>query len=171
MRRSAEPGLREWVEQVSMLLEQDGVPRMAGRIFAWLLVCEPPEQSLEDLAAAVQGSKASMSTMTRLLAQSGLVDKVRLPGARRDAFRIQPGQWQTLWRSRMALIEQATALTGRGLELLAGRPPAQRARLEELDRQYRFFLRAFPELLARLGREEPAAGERKVRGRTARHAG
>ncbi|HVO21809.1 MAG TPA: hypothetical protein VMU15_21335 [Anaeromyxobacter sp.] len=167
MRKPVEAGLREWVEQVSMLLEQDGVPRMAGRIFGWLLVCDPPEQSLEDLASAVQGSKASMSTMTRLLAQSGLVDRVRLPGARRDAFRIQPSQWQTLWRSRIALIQQATALTERGLELLSGRPPAQRTRLEELDRQYRFFLRALPEILERLELEEPS-GERRARARPAR---
>ena len=150
--------LRGWVEQVSMLLERDGLPRMAGRIFGWLLVCDPPEQSMEDLAAAVQGSKASMSTMTRLLVQSGLVEKVRTPGARRDQFRVQPGQWQKLWRSRIELIQQATLLTGRGLELLAGKSPALRARLEELHRQYRFFGLHFPELLDRLEREWPGRG-------------
>ncbi len=150
--------LRGWVEQVSMLLERDGLPRMAGRIFGWLLVCDPLEQSMEDLAAAVQGSKASMSTMTRLLVQSGLVEKVRTPGSRRDQFRVQPGQWQKLWRSRIELIHQATTLTGRGLELLAGKSPALRARLEELHRQYRFFSLHFPELLDRLEREWPGAG-------------
>jgi DNA-binding MarR family transcriptional regulator len=158
MKKPAEAGLREWVEQTAMLLEQDGLPRMAGRIFGWLLVCDPPEQSLEDLAAAVQGSKASMSTMTRLLVQSGLVEKVRPPGARRDAFRIQPGQWETLWRSRLVLVQQATALAEHGLELLAGKAPAVRARLEELHRQYRFFLRRFPEMLEQLERERPGAG-------------
>ena len=123
MKPSADPALREWVEQLSILLEREGLPRMAGRIFGWLLVCAPPEQTMEDLAAAVQGSKASMSTMTRLLAQVGLVEKVRLPGARRDAFRIRLGQWQQLWRARMQLLEEAAVLTGRGLALLA-RPPA-----------------------------------------------
>lgn len=155
MRRSSDPALREWVEQLSILLERDGLPRMAGRIFAWLLVCAPPEQSMEDLAAAVQGSKASMSTMTRLLAQAGLVEKVRSPGARRDAFRIRPGQWQQLWRARMQLLEEAASLTGRGLALLDGRPPALRARLEELHDQYRFIGRHLPALLARLERRRP----------------
>lgn len=153
-----DPALREWLEELSMLLEQDGLPRMAGRIFGWLLVCVPPEQSMEDLAAAVQGSKASMSTMTRLLVQAGLVEKVRPAGARRDAFRIRPGQWRTLWRSRVAMIHRATALTERGLGLLAGRPPALRARLEELHREYCFFGRHFPELLDRLEREWPGPG-------------
>ncbi len=158
MRKPVEVELREWVEQVSMLLERDGLPRMAGRIFGWLLVCDPPEQSMEDLALAVQGSKASMSTMTRLLVQAGLVEKVRTPGSRRDQFRVQPGQWQKLWRSRIELIHQATALTGRGLDLLAGKPSALRARLEELHRQYQFFSMHLPELLDRLEREWPGAG-------------
>src|SRR5512140_3333516 len=153
MTKPPDPELRAWVEQVSMLLERDGLPRMAGRIFAWLLVCEPPEQTMEDLGAAVQGSQASMSTMTRLLVQSGLVEKVRTAGARRDQFRVQPGQWQKLWRSRIELIQQATLLTGRGLELLAGKSPALRARLEELHRQYRFVGLHFPELLDGLERE------------------
>jgi hypothetical protein len=159
-----------------MLLERDGLPRMAGRIFGWLLVCEPPEQSAEDLAAAVHGSKASMSTMTRVLVQAGLIEKVRAPGARRDTFRIRPGQWQQMWQSRMQLLHEGTALTGRGLELLAGRPAAARVRLQELHHQYLLVERYMPELLARLEREVPgasglrraAAGRQRVRRHQAR---
>ena len=146
---------REWVEQLSILLERDGLPRMAGRIFGWLLLCDPPEQSMEELAAAVQGSKASMSTMTRLLVNAALVEKVRLPGARRDAFRIRPGQWRQLWRSRMQLVDEATRLTGRGLALLEGRPAWVRARLEDLYYQYRFIGERLPALLEQLDRERP----------------
>ncbi len=161
---------REWIEQLSILLERDGLPRMAGRIFGWLLLCDPPEQSMEELAAAVQGSKASMSTMTRLLVNAALVEKVRLPGARRDAFRIRPGQWRQLWRSRMQLVDEATRLTGRGLALLEGRPPWVRARLEDLYYQYKFIGERLPGLLEQLDRERPlgddlrAPAARRVRG-------
>jgi len=157
MKKPIDPRLREWVEEVSILLERDGLPRMAGRIFGWLLACDPPEQSMEALAAAVQGSKASMSTMTRLLVGAALVEKVRPPGARADAFRIRPGQWRQLWRARVQLLEEATRLTGRGLELLADRPPAVRARLEELHHQYRFIGEKLPGLLEQLDRERPLA--------------
>jgi DNA-binding MarR family transcriptional regulator len=169
MRKPTDDELLSWVEQVSMLLERDGLPRMAGRVFAWLLVCDPPEQSMEDLAAAVQGSKASMSTMTRLLVQAGLAEKVRTPGARRDQFRVQPGQWQKLWRARIELIQQATALIERGLRLLAARPAGSRARLEELHRQYDFFLYHFPQLLDRLEREWPARAPRPSAARAPRN--
>lgn len=163
-----DPELRDWVERLSMVLERDGLPRMAGRIFGWLVVCDPPEQSMEELAAAVQGSKASMSTMTRLLVQSVLIEKVRQPGARRDVFRVRPGQWRQLWQSRMQMLEETTALTARGLELLAGRPPADRARLEELHHQYRFMVEHLPSLLERLERERPQAAPARPAGRRAR---
>ncbi len=159
MKKPMDGRVREWVEQVSILLERDGLPRMAGRIFGWLLVCDPPEQSMEELAAAVQGSKASMSTMTRLLVGAALVEKVRPPGARADAFRIRPGQWRQLWRARVQLIEEATRLTGRGLELLEGRPAGVRARLEELHHQYRFVGERLPGLLEQFDRERPLPDE------------
>ena len=159
MKRAMDPALREWVEQVSILLERDGLPRMSGRIFGWLLVCDPPEQSMEDLAAAVQGSKASMSTMTRLLVGAALVEKVRPPGARRDAFRIRPGQWRQLWRTRVRMLDEAAQPTGRGLELLEGRPAWTRARLEELHYQYRFIGERLPGLLEQLDRERPVTDE------------
>ncbi len=168
MKRAADPGLREWVERLSMVLERDGLPRMAGRIFGWLLVCDPPEQSMEQLAAAVQGSKASMSTMTRLLVQSVLVEKVRQPGARRDVFRIRPGQWRQLWQARLQMLRETTDLTAQGLELLRQRPPAVRARLEELHHQYRFIQDHLPALLARLEGERPALLEARPAPRRAR---
>jgi hypothetical protein len=157
MKKAMDPRLREWVEQISILLERDGLPRMAGRIFGWLLLCDPPEQSMEELAAAVQGSKASMSTMTRLLVSAALVEKVRAPGARADAFRIRPGQWRQLWRARVQLLDEATRLTARGLELLEGRPAGIRSRLEELHYQYRFIGERLPGLLEQLDRERPLA--------------
>jgi DNA-binding MarR family transcriptional regulator len=141
------------VEEVAMLFERDGLPRMAGRIFGWLLVCEPPEQTMEDLAAALQGSKASMSTMTRVLAGAGLIERVRPPGARRDHFRIHPGQWERLWRARLEQLRAATTLMRRGLDLLARRPAPARLRLEELHEQYAFFERELPDVLARFSRE------------------
>lgn len=159
MKKPMGPEVRDWVEQVSILLERDGLPRMAGRIFGWLLVCDPPEQSMEALAAAVQGSKASMSTMTRLLVNAELVEKVRPPGARADAFRIRPGQWRHLWRARVQMLEDAARLTGAGLALLEGQPAWVRARLEELHFQYRFIGERLPALLAQLERERPLADE------------
>jgi hypothetical protein len=125
---------------------------MAGRIFGWLLVCDPPAQTLEELASALQGSKASMSTMTRLLAGAGLVERVRPPGARRDHWRLRSGEWDAIWRSRLDMIERVIAILGRGRFLVARQGPGARRRIEELHEQYAWFGRELPRLFARRAR-------------------
>ncbi len=66
---------------LALFFEEMGFPRMAGRILGWLLICDPPEQSAGQLAGVLQASKGSLSTMTRLLIQMGLVERVGLPGS------------------------------------------------------------------------------------------
>ncbi|HUL57724.1 MAG TPA: MarR family transcriptional regulator [Anaeromyxobacteraceae bacterium] len=149
----ADRALREWVEELAMLYEREGLPRMAGRIFGWLLVCEPPEQTMEQLAGALQGSKASMSTMTRLLVTAGLVERVRPPGARRDGFRIPHDHWTNMWRSRTQALSAAAAVIARGRALVAGRPAEARRRLDEIHDLYRWFEKEYPRLLSRWERE------------------
>ncbi len=146
--------LREWVEELALLYEREGLPRMAGRIFGWLLVCEPPEQTMEALAAALQGSKASMSTMTRLLERAGLVERVRPPGERRDRFRVPLEEgWDNLWQSRLKVLTDTEALFARGHALLAGRSREARRRIEEMHGIYRWFTAEFPRLLERWNRQ------------------
>ncbi len=154
--------IRSWVEELALLYEREGLPRMAGRIFGWLLVCDPPEQTMEELAAALGGSKASMSTMTRLLVQMGLAARARRPGERSDRFRIPPEHWDRMWRARVQSLSAAAALLGRGAALLRDRPAAARRRIEDLHAHYRFFERELPRLLARLEAATAAARREDV---------
>ncbi|MFQ3629252.1 MAG: MarR family transcriptional regulator, partial [Cyanobacteriota bacterium] len=75
-----------FVEEVGLMFELIGLPRMAGRIFGWLLISQPPHQSSGELAEVLQASKGSISSMTRLLIQLGLIERLPLPGDRRDFF-------------------------------------------------------------------------------------
>ena len=40
---------------------------MAGRMWAWLLICEPAEQTAADLAAELQASRGAISTAVAFL--------------------------------------------------------------------------------------------------------
>jgi hypothetical protein len=167
----ADRELRQWVEELAANLERDGLPRMAGRIFAWLLVCEPPEQTMEALAGALSGSKASMSTMTRLLVGAGLAERVRRPGERRDEFRVPEGRWNTFWEAQLSQLRTTTGCLARGVALLERRPPAARRRLEAVLGQYRFFERELPALFARWRRAGSIPSARHAPGAAARRAG
>jgi hypothetical protein len=57
-----------WVERVATFFaEHYGLPPITGRILGWLMICDPPEQSPAEIAAAIGASRASLTTNIRLL--------------------------------------------------------------------------------------------------------
>lgn len=138
-----------FVEEVGIFFEQTGLSRMAGRILGWLLICDPPHQSADELAEALMASKGSISTMTRFLIQIGLIERISLPGVRHDYFRLRPGAWDHLIRQNQEQITAIRKLTERGLELLEGRASLSRQWLEEMRDIYVFMEREFPALMER----------------------
>lgn len=115
-RRRAE---RLLVEEFGLLLEEMGGTRMEGRVLAWLLLADPPEQSLTEIAAALGVSKAAVSTASRSLLQSHAVERVVEPGRRGDYYRCIPGKFENVLG-----IDHVIAfgrLVDRGLELVAER--------------------------------------------------
>jgi DNA-binding transcriptional regulator GbsR (MarR family) len=133
-----------FVEEVGLLFELVGLPRMAGRIFGWLLISEPPHQSSGALAEVLQASKGSISTMTRLLLQIGLIERVSIPGDRRDYFQIKPHAWTQLAQQRLMQITAFRQVAERGLELLQGHPPVLKKRLQEMRDIHAFWERELP---------------------------
>jgi DNA-binding transcriptional regulator GbsR (MarR family) len=144
---------RHFVEDFSLYFEQMGYPRMAGRILGWLLICDLPVQSAGELADVLQASKGSLSTMTRLLIQTGLIERAGLPGQRRDYFRIKAGAWPQLIRSQLQSMIGLHQNVERGLALLQDRDPSLQERLREAHDLYAFLERELPALLARWEQE------------------
>ena len=141
--------MRQFIEDVGILYGEMGFPRMAGRIFGWLLVCEPPHQSAEQLANTVEASKGSISSMTRLLIQMGMVEKIGIPGKRDTYYRIRSGSWSELMRNHLANLTAMRKLAERGLVLVADRVPESRQRLQELRDFHAFLEREIPAMLDR----------------------
>jgi DNA-binding transcriptional regulator GbsR (MarR family) len=143
-----------FVEEVGLMFELVGLPRMAGRIFGGLLISNPPHQAHSELAELLQASKGSISTMTRMLIQMGLIERTSLPGDRRDYFQIKPHAWAQLTQQRMAQITAFRQLAARGLELMATEPPALKTRLQEMHDMHAFLERELPLLDERWALEQ-----------------
>ena len=144
---------KRFIEEVGLLFEQTGLPRMAGRILGWLLIADPPHQTTSDLTEALLASKASISTVTRLLIRIGLIERISLPGERRDYFRIRSGAWHQHFKESLAQTTATRQLAERGLELLEGDAHLNRQWLEEMRDMYAFFEREFPALMERWEQE------------------
>jgi DNA-binding transcriptional regulator GbsR (MarR family) len=141
---------------LAMHLETEGLPRMAGRVFIHLLVCEPPERTAADLARELHASAGSISAMTRLLERAGLIERVARAGERADRFRVTPEQLATLIDGAGARIRRFRELTEELLEVIADRPPAMRTRLERVHGFYAFMEKRLPALIQEWRREQGA---------------
>ncbi|MFH1650779.1 MAG: MarR family transcriptional regulator [Chloroflexota bacterium] len=138
---------KAFVEEVGVIFEQTGLSRMAGRIFGWLLIAEPPHQSTAQLAEELVASKASISTMTRLLIRTNLIEKVCLPGVRQDYFRLRGDAWRHIIRHGLQdEISLFRNLAEHGLALSSA-PAFSRERLKEMRDIYTFLEQEFPALV------------------------
>ncbi len=126
-----------------------GATRMMGKILAWLLVSDPPEQSAGDIAEAVGASAGSVSTTTRALTQSGMIERLGIPGERSAYFRVRSGVWGQLLRKRMSYIASMRDLVEEGLELDTERSEESKLRLRELGSYCSFIERELPSFVAR----------------------
>ena len=140
--------MHEYVESFGLYWEEAGLPRMAGRILSWLLICDPPHQTMHELTEALQASKSSISTGTRMLIQMGIIERLSMPGQRRDHYRVVPDSWSHIMEEKAKKqFTELRRLSERGLALLDAASPARRQRLEEMRDYYVFMEREFPLIL------------------------
>ena len=138
---------KHFIEDVGLLFEESGHPRMAGRIIGCLLISDQPYLSSTELFEILQASKGSLSTMTRFLLQMGLIERVGLPGHRRDYFRIKSGAWTQLVRHAVYELSALRKLAERGLELMEGQDSELKQRLEEARDLFSYMEREYPLLI------------------------
>jgi DNA-binding transcriptional regulator GbsR (MarR family) len=139
----------EFVERLAQLLSAGGLPRVGGRVWAYLLICEPPQQSAADLASSLHASRGAISGAVRLLETAGLIRRTTRRGDRKEYFHVPPGSIVTILESRLPVTTAWRQLADHGLDLLADRPPEIRARMQELRDVYAFMETELPSMLER----------------------
>jgi hypothetical protein len=142
-----------FVEDVGIYIENEGLPRMAGRIMGWLLICDPPRQTAAQLASALRASRGSISTMTQLLIRFGLIERVGVPGERQDFFQMKAGAAAYRLDDGVRRTQAFHYILDRGLPLVADQPPESQERLLEFLDLCLFIEREWPSLIDRWQRE------------------
>lgn len=117
--------LMEWVERLTAFLARDGVSPIAARCLGWLMVCDPPEQSAQQIGDAINASRGSMTTNLRLLTAMGFVTHRTRPGDRTTYYRVDDNAWDTVVRRQIASLTAFQDLAQNGLNILG--PGTQRA--------------------------------------------
>jgi DNA-binding transcriptional regulator GbsR (MarR family) len=108
-----------------VLWENDGLPRIAGRIYGLMLISEEA-LSLDEIAESLSVSKASVSTDTRLLERMGFVERVSKPGDRKDYYQHTEGSFERAIAERIRRMHELESLIESGRELATSRAIRER---------------------------------------------
>jgi DNA-binding transcriptional regulator GbsR (MarR family) len=149
---------QQFIEDMGLYFEGNGLTRMAGRIIGWLLICDPPHQTMPQLVETLKASKSSVSVALTTLKQTRLVDRISLPGERKDYFRLNPDLWTQAFLARANEITALRLLAERGLALMENAPAESRRRLELVREMNLFMETEFPRLIERWNEVKKAKG-------------
>ncbi|MCI2416810.1 MarR family transcriptional regulator [Saccharopolyspora sp. K220] len=131
------PGEREFVDRMGLCMEKFGASRTMGRVYGWLMICDPPDQSMTEMASTLEVSKTSISTVVRLLHDAGMVERYPAPN-REHHYQITSGGWSQVLRVQMASARGAIEAAEFGLSILATERIAQQERLAEFRDLFQF---------------------------------
>jgi DNA-binding transcriptional regulator GbsR (MarR family) len=155
------PGETQFVEEMGQFLGSLGMTPMAGRMWGYLLICDPPEQTAADIAEALHASRGAISGTARLLAGSGLIRRSTRPGDRREYFSAPAEALDSMLASAGAIYRQMREIAERGLAATADRSLEARARLQEFHDVMTFVEREVPRVVGEFLRDRAADKQRR----------
>ena len=120
-------------------------PPMVGRLIGYLAVCDPPEQSIGELAEALLASRSAIAGAVKALETMHTVRRTRVAGERMDRVRIDMSSPQSLGMD-VSEYEELAELAREGLEVLRDAPADRRAVLLETSAFAAFLLEQIPRM-------------------------
>jgi DNA-binding transcriptional regulator GbsR (MarR family) len=150
-----------FVEEMGQALASYGMTPMAGRMWGYLLICDPAEQTAADLAEALQASRGAISGTARILVTAGMIRRTKRGGDRREFFSAPPEALEQFLASAGRIYRQFREIAERGLVAIEDRPPAAQARLQELRDVFAFVEQEVPAVVDRFLRERAGRAGRK----------
>ena len=119
-----------FVDRLGLFMDMLGGSRTMGRVYGWLLISDPPHQSLTELAQTLSVSKASVSTVARQLQEGGLIERLPSP-TRQHMYRVTPGGFSSVLSAQLSRMKVGIDAADFGLSLLDKTRTEQRERLED----------------------------------------
>ena len=95
------------VERLTQMLTETGLPRMAARVFAFVLADDADRYTAAQLAEGLRVSPAAISGAVRYLVDIGLLFKDREPGTRADLYGVYDDDvWGTIMSARIPAMDR-----------------------------------------------------------------
>jgi DNA-binding transcriptional regulator GbsR (MarR family) len=122
----------DYIERFTTVLVAAGMPPMPSRVFVALLVADG-RMSAAELASTLHISAGAVSGAVRYLVPLGLVTRERVPGSRRDYYRVPSDVWTVIMRMRDQVMDRWTAMVREGIEMVGASTAAGRRMAEHAE--------------------------------------
>jgi hypothetical protein len=122
-----------FVERFASVLVEAGVPRMPARVFAALLSTDSGSLTAAELAEMLRVSPAAVSGAVRYLTQVDMVSRERMPGSRRDHYRLYDGVFAEMISRRDQLLARWETVLREGAGAVGSGTPAGKRLAETVD--------------------------------------
>ena len=130
---------QEFIQDYGLAYQSFGLPRLMGWIVGLLLQSDDPI-SLDEITDELQVSKGPVSQIMRRLRERNLVQKVWVPGSRRDYYRAEPDIFGQAFANHAELLGQNLVLARKYAALIAsGDEPVPAAFARRTDEMLRFY--------------------------------
>jgi DNA-binding transcriptional regulator GbsR (MarR family) len=100
-------------------------PPMVGRVLGYLLVCEPPDQSIAELSEALLASRSAITGALDVLERLHTIQRSRAAGERMDRVRLDFSSAQARGFD-ITEYQELGDLAREGLEVLKDAPPERK---------------------------------------------
>lgn len=142
------PAAVEFIEDLSLIAEAEGVPRIAGRIVGLLLVRHEP-LSFDDIVEQLHVSRASVSTNTRLLEARGAIHRVSRLAERKDFFEAGPDFLERLYERRIQRERAGRQIAAKARAALPAGYARTKESLKRMEELYSLMTEATEKVLHR----------------------
>jgi hypothetical protein len=107
-----------FIEKFSAVLIGAGFPPMPARVFAALHIADSGRLTSAELVDVLQISPAAVSGAVRYLSGLGLLLRERVPGSRREHYRMPNDIWQRVMRQQTQVLAHWATLLKEGADLV-----------------------------------------------------
>ena len=153
------PEQSAFIEEMGQFLGGYGMTPMAGRMWGWRLLCDPPEQTAEQIADARGASRGAISGTARILTSAGFIRRTKKRGDRREYFSSPPEALDSMLSNASVIYRQLRIISEHGLEAVEETPGAL-ARMQEFHDVMAFIEVEVPRVIDRfLAEREAIANE------------
>jgi DNA-binding MarR family transcriptional regulator len=120
-----------------------GFPPMVGRLLGYLAVCNPPEQTISELAKALLASRSAVAGAVKGLEALHTIRRSRAAGERMDRVRIDLTSPQSMGMD-ISEYEELRDLAQEGLDVVRDAPLERQAVLLEVSAFADFLVERIP---------------------------